>query len=67
MRDKEAKAAPKCDDKAAATMAASSVAGYFKDNDWKIISFFPNSSCPHRAAKVLDCCKKARCKSKKLK
>ncbi len=29
----------------ASTLAACSVAQYFKEKEWKIISFFPNSKC----------------------
>ncbi|MBR3603917.1 MAG: hypothetical protein IKL48_04475 [Elusimicrobiaceae bacterium] len=31
-----------------ATIAASSLAQYFKDKNWKIISFFPNTKCCQR-------------------
>lgn len=37
---------PGCDKKAAGSMAVSSVASYFKDKGWKIVSFFPNTLCP---------------------
>ena len=36
-----------------AVMAAASVAKYFKENGWKIISFFPNAVCPNRVKKML--------------
>lgn len=45
MRDKDNQQASVCDAQAAGTLAASSVARYFKDKQWKIISFFPNSVC----------------------
>lgn len=61
MRDKEDFAACQCDDKAAGAMAASSLAKYFKDNQWKIISFFPNAKCAGQGHKIL----RARHKKKK--
>ena len=53
MSEKENFAACQCDDKAAGNMAASSVAKYFKENRWKIISFFPNAKCAGQGHKVL--------------
>ena len=53
MSEKEDFAACQCDDKAAGNMAASSVAKYFKENSWKIISFFPNAKCAGRVSKTL--------------
>lgn len=34
-----------CDNKTASTLAASSVVRFFKERNWKIISFFPNTPC----------------------
>lgn len=66
MRDKEQHVAPDCcDDKTAGTLAASSVARFFKDHHWKIISFFPNADCPNRVEKVLRPGKKAGRKTKR--
>lgn len=67
MRDKEQHVPSECDDKAASTMAASSVARYFKENRWKIISFFPNVDCPNRVEKVVRGAKKNARKSKESK
>ena len=53
MRQKQQADACQCDDKAAGAMAAASVAKYFKENGWKIISFFPNATCGNRVQKIL--------------
>lgn len=43
-----------CDRKEAGSMAASSVAQYFKSKDWKIVSFFPNSVCRKKDSSKKD-------------
>ena len=43
MRKKETKNLSGCDEKNAATLAASSLAQYFYEKKWKIVSFFPNA------------------------
>lgn len=60
MSEKEDFTACQCDEKAAGGMAASSVAKYFKENRWKIISFFPNAKCAGRVSKTLRVNRKKR-------
>lgn len=45
MKEKKSKQKGTCDGKEASTLAAGSIAQYFTENNWKIISFFPNSPC----------------------
>ena len=45
MKEKECADACQCDDQSAAALAAGSMAKFFKDQNWKIISFFPNTPC----------------------
>ncbi len=65
MREKEDFAVCPCDDKAAGALAASSVAKYFKENRWKIISFFPNAKCAGQGHKVLKSGRKKKKPSEK--
>lgn len=52
MSEKEETARCPCDNKAAGAMAAASLAKYFKEKRWKIISFFPNAKCAGKAVKT---------------
>lgn len=51
MNGKDKKITERCDAKESSTLAASSVAQFFKENNWKIISFFPNAECIKKRAK----------------
>lgn len=53
MSEKEREDVCSEDDKTASSMAASSVAKFFKEKGWKIISFFPNASCASRVKEIL--------------
>ena len=46
---------PGCDPKEASTLAASSLVHFFKQRDWKIVSFFPNSPCARKADTIAKC------------
>ena len=48
MREKKSKVKDECKQEDSATLAASSIAQYFTSNNWKIVSFFPNSPCAHK-------------------
>lgn len=53
MKEKDTADTCQCDDKAAGAMAAASMAKFFKDQNWKIISFFPNTPCSKNVKALL--------------
>ena len=53
MTEKTKKSSGKEKEKNASTLAAASVAQYFKEKNWKIITFFPNSPCAKKGTKIL--------------
>ena len=53
MKEKETANTCQSDEQAAGALAAASVAKFFKEQDWKIISFFPNTPCLCKAKELL--------------
>ena len=45
MMSEKARKAEVCDAKTASTLAAASIMHYYRERNWKIISFFPNAVC----------------------
>ncbi len=54
MKEKDTADTCQCDDTAAGAMAAASMAKFFKDQNWKIISFFPNTPCSKKVKALLQ-------------
>ena len=67
MREKKNKQTAICNQEDAATLAAGSVAEYFKEKNWKIISFFPNSQCAQKAYPRQKVLSRSKSKKKTLK
>lgn len=53
MKEKDTADACQGDDQAAGSMAAASMAKFFKEQNWKIISFFPNTPCSKKVKALL--------------
>lgn len=64
MTEKTKKSSGKEKSKNASTLAAASLAQFFKEKNWKIITFFPNSPCAKESVKASK--KTSACKAKRI-
>jgi len=66
MKEKKEQNTSQSDTVSASTWAAYSIGEYFRENNWKIVSFFPNSKCSKRFDKKKKTSPKVSCKNQSL-